>query len=355
MRQPETRERLVQNPDGVMTVSLSVVIPVYNEADQIGETIRSATRAVLETECFGQAEIVVADDGSSDGSAEAALAAATEVPVNVARLPENRGKFWARRHGLEAATGEYVLLVDTGVIVVAGGLRFIEASLAADPTAQVWNAHTLMETNGRPIAQFWTVIQDIAFAEYQAHPRRTSFGTDDFDRFPKGTTCFFAPRELLVEACASFTSLYGDLRHSSDDTELIRWIANRQRIHIAPDFACIYRPTSSVPDFFRHAVVRGVHFPDSYRAPDSRFFWPMLAFYPLSAAILVATLRRPLVGPATLAAVGVAAGALAVAKGRRGSEVASVAALAPVYALGHGLGMWRGLRILLADRLQKRP
>ena len=335
-----------------MSLDLSVVIPVFDEAGQIAPTIDSATAAILETNRFRRAEIVVADDGSSDGSGEAALAAETAVPVRVVRLTENQGKFHARLAALEAAEGEDVLLLDAGVTLAPGGLRAIE--LDGDPGATVWNAHTLMETERRPIAQFWSVVQDIAFAAYQEQPRRTSFGSEEFDRFPKGTTCFFAPRALMLDACAAFTSLYDDLRHSSDDTTMIRWIAERERINISPDFACVYRPRTSLTAFFRHAVVRGVVFPDSFREPSSRFFWPMVAFYPVSAGLAIAALRRPVVAPVLLAGVGVAAGGVAAAKGRRPEEVTSVAALAPVYALGHGLGMWKGLAMVAARRLRRR-
>jgi glycosyltransferase involved in cell wall biosynthesis len=335
-----------------MSLDLSVVIPVFNEGDQLAPTIGSATRAILEASRFQRAEIVVADDGSSDGSGDAALAAETAVPVRVVRLPQNRGKFHARLAGLQEAEGSDVLLLDAGVTLAPGGLRAIELELDADPGAIVWNAHTLMETEHMPIAQFWTVVQDIAFADYQERPRRTSFGSEEFDRFPKGTTCFFAPRELLLQACGAFTSLYDDFRHSSDDTRMIRWIAARERINISPDFACVYRPRTSVRAFFRHAVVRGIVFPDSFRDPSSRFFWPMVAFYPVSAALAVAALRRPLLAPGALACVGLVAAGVAAAKGRRAEEVASVAALAPVYALGHGLGMWEGLRMVAASRLE---
>lgn len=337
-----------------MSLDLSVIVPVFNEGDQLAPTIDSATAAIVETERFLRAEIVVADDGSSDGSGDAALAAETSVPVRVVRLPENRGKFHARLAGLEAAEGTDVLLLDAGVTLAPGGLRAIELELEDDPGAVVWNAHTLMETEHRPIAQFWTVVQDIAFAAYQEQPRRTSFGSEEFDRFPKGTTCFFVPRELMLEACASFSSLYDDFRHSSDDTTVIRWIAARERINISPDFACVYRPRTSMRAFFRHAIVRGTVFPDSFRDPGSRFFWPMVAFYPASAALALASLRRPVLAPVVLAGIGVAAGGLAAAKGRRGEEIASVTALAPVYALGHGFGMWKALGLVAARRLRGR-
>ena len=332
---------------------VSVVIPVYNEATQIAATIRSVTEALLETETFRDAEIIVADDGSSDDSGPTAERAATAVPVRVARLAVNEGKFAARRAGLEAATGSYVLLLDNGVLVVPGSLAYLESELERDPEAEVWNAHTVMDTGSSAVARFWEVVQDIAFAAYQDDPRRTSFGADDFDRFPKGTTLFFAPRGLVVEAYDAFTSLYDDLRHSSDDTALIRWIAERRRINIGPDFACVYRPRTSVSSFFQHSIVRGVHFPDSFRSPTSRFFWPMIAFYPVTAALCVAALRRPLVVPAAAAAVSTVSAATVVARRRPLGDVLAVAALAPVYALGHGIGMWQGAVTIARQRLRR--
>ncbi len=328
---------------------LSVVIPVYNEADQVAETVRTVTRALAETTTFTDAEIVVVDDGSSDDPA--AAVAETGVAARVIEHPENRGKFWARRTGLDAATGDYVFLLDNGVGLVPQSLAYLERELARDPDADVWNAHTVMDTGGHPVAQFWTVIQDIAFSAYQADPRRTSFGVEDFDRFPKGTGAFFAPRQMLIDACDAFSSIYADLRFSSDDSALIRWIAERKRINIAPGFACIYRPRTSVTAFFRHAVVRGIHFPDSFSSPSSRFFAPMVAFYPASAALTLWALRRPVVAPATIAAIAAAAGALAAVNGRSRSETLGFAAITPVYALGHGLGMWKGAALLARARV----
>jgi hypothetical protein len=63
--------------------------------------------------------------------------------------------------------------------------------------------------------------------------------------------------------------------------------------------------------------------------------------------------RRPRLAALSAAAgVGGAAG-MALVRGFDASEAASFAALAPVYIASHGLGMWRGLGMLLAARLKR--
>lgn len=88
---------------------LSVVVPAYHEVERIGETVsqlRSALEPVLGA---GQLELVIVDDGSGDGTADAARAAGAD---QVIALPENLGKGGAVRAGVLAATGRTVAFTD---------------------------------------------------------------------------------------------------------------------------------------------------------------------------------------------------------------------------------------------------
>ncbi len=327
-------------------LDLSVVVPLYNERAHVAETIASAARAVADSVRF-RGEIVVVDDGSTDRSGEAARAVATDVPVRVL-TQANQGRFAARRTGLEAARGEYVLFLDAGVTLVDGGLRFVGDRVAAGE--DVWNGHTIMEDGGNPFGRFWSVVGALAFAEYLRAPRTTSFGADEFDRYPKGTGCFFAPRRLLVEACAGFRSAYRDTRYANDDAPIIRAIAAQRPIHISPQFACVYRPRSSFVPFVRHAFHRGTVFLDGHGRRESRFFLIVLAFYPASLGCAYLIARRPLAAPALVVATALVAGVAARRQPR--ANALSFAVLAPVYALAHGAGMWRGLAMAAAKRLR---
>src|SRR3954469_20181076 len=82
--------------------TLSIVIPAYNEAAGI--------RAVLSRICgdYPDAEIVVVDDGSTDGTGDQLV----ELPVRVLRHPYNKGNGASVKTGIRHARGDYVLLLD---------------------------------------------------------------------------------------------------------------------------------------------------------------------------------------------------------------------------------------------------
>ena len=322
--------------------ALSVVIPVRDEVAHLPGTI-DALLTALDGSGF-DAEIVLVDDGSSDGSADVARAAVDmRVPLSVVRCG-GEGRFAARRAGLEAATGELALLLDARVELEPTALRFLHERAGAGET--VWNAHVHVDTESS-FGVFWGLLASLAWRDYFDNPRTTSFGEEDFDRFPKGTTCFLAPRKLLLSAFSGFETHYRDITLANDDTPILRTVARSSRIRISPEFACRYAPRTTLARFFRHAVHRGAVFLDGHGTPESRFFPAVVAFFPLSAAVALVSFRRPSVVPATLAACGLAAGAYGLQAGRSRREVQVLATVTPIYAVGHGLGMWRGLFELL--------
>jgi glycosyltransferase involved in cell wall biosynthesis len=93
-------------------VRLSILIPAYQEERTIGEVLRRVS--AIDTESIGfDKEIVVCDDGSSDGTVAAVEQAARgDARIRLVRHPRNRGKGAAIRTALDAARGEYVLIQD---------------------------------------------------------------------------------------------------------------------------------------------------------------------------------------------------------------------------------------------------
>ena len=93
---------------------LSVIMPVYNLAEEVVRNIRET--ASLFASHGVRAELVPVDDGSADGSAEALRTIGDDwgdtVVVRPVILARNGGKGAALRAGFEASTGEYVMLLD---------------------------------------------------------------------------------------------------------------------------------------------------------------------------------------------------------------------------------------------------
>jgi glycosyltransferase involved in cell wall biosynthesis len=93
--------------------TLSIVIPAYNERPTVEELLRRVAAAPLPAGV--EREVVVVDDGSTDGTRELlrALAAAGEpLPFRLIEQPRNRGKGAAIRTGLAAAAGDFLVVQD---------------------------------------------------------------------------------------------------------------------------------------------------------------------------------------------------------------------------------------------------
>ncbi len=96
---------------------LSIVIPAFNEARKIARDVEEA--ALFFTREGLSGEIIVADDGSTDGTAAAARAA--KVPPSVRfeaiSLERNMGKGFALKAGVLATKGDVVIYADSGTCV----------------------------------------------------------------------------------------------------------------------------------------------------------------------------------------------------------------------------------------------
>jgi glycosyltransferase involved in cell wall biosynthesis len=100
-------------------MDISIVIPVYNEAQAIGETVRSIRNTLPD------AEILVVDDGSTDGSERVAR----EAGAYVWSHPYNIGNGAAVKTGIRLASGNKIVLMDgDGQHNPADIPRLIEAS-----------------------------------------------------------------------------------------------------------------------------------------------------------------------------------------------------------------------------------
>lgn len=96
-----------------MTQSLSIVVPAYNEGARLGKSLRAIVDYLSEYE--GDTELIVVDDGSTDGTADAAreeLARVKSVRTSVISYQSNLGKGRAVRLGLLASRGDVSLFTD---------------------------------------------------------------------------------------------------------------------------------------------------------------------------------------------------------------------------------------------------
>ncbi|HVF05005.1 MAG TPA: glycosyltransferase family 2 protein [Frankiaceae bacterium] len=90
-------------------MKLSVLMPVYNEA----RTVELAAKRLLDVDFPCEVELIVVDDGSTDGTTDLVRALGGGDPrVIVGQHPRNRGKGAAVRTAAQHASGDYLLIYD---------------------------------------------------------------------------------------------------------------------------------------------------------------------------------------------------------------------------------------------------
>jgi len=100
-----------------MHPELSIVIPTFNRA----ERLRACLDALgLQTQPAADFEVIVVDDGSTDGTAEMLETLATPFLLRVVLQKENSGYGAARNAGVSVASGEFLLFLDDDVVASPG-------------------------------------------------------------------------------------------------------------------------------------------------------------------------------------------------------------------------------------------
>ena len=115
-----------------MNQTISIIMPAYNEGENIFENIRT-THEVIHEACL-DAGIVVVDDGSSDNTLEEIeRAAGTFENVTAARNPYNMGKGMALRTGFDRADGDIVVFLDADLDLHPSQIKKLLAELEKGP------------------------------------------------------------------------------------------------------------------------------------------------------------------------------------------------------------------------------
>jgi glycosyltransferase involved in cell wall biosynthesis len=132
--------------------SLTILMPVYNEASTVLAAIDDALGAELPV---ARRELIVVDDGSTDGTRELLRSAELPAHVRLCEHDRNRGKGAALRTGLTHATGDYTAVLDADLEYHAADLgALLHPVLAGDATVvfgtRMWSSHAAYS--------FWYVI-----------------------------------------------------------------------------------------------------------------------------------------------------------------------------------------------------
>ncbi len=134
---------------GACAELLSIVVPVYNEV----RTVRAVLDRLVSIDLPVPREIVVVDDGSTDGSREVLAQAVDDgLPVTVVYAPRNGGKGSAIRQGFARARGSIVAIQDADLELDPQQLRVLVDPILSGVTDVVYGSRFMNGTAGVPFA-----------------------------------------------------------------------------------------------------------------------------------------------------------------------------------------------------------
>ncbi len=146
---PPVRSR--PSADGSADPSISVVMPVYNGRD----VLRASLAPLLEMRRTGEiAEIVVVDDGSTDGSTEIA----TECGARLLHSGGRLGPGGARNAAAASAVGEILWFVDADVVVHDDAARALAAAFRTTGAAAVFGSYDDRPSGANFLSQYKNLV-----------------------------------------------------------------------------------------------------------------------------------------------------------------------------------------------------
>lgn len=223
---------------------VSVIVPAHNAERTIVETIRS-----VQAQTFSDFELLVIDDGSTDGTL-ARLDAVGDSRLRVFSY-ENAGACSARNRGIARATGEYLAFLDADDQWTSDKLKSQVAALEACATASVAYSWTrFVDENGRDL-----YAQRPVFFEGDVYPELL------VTNFPCSGSNVLVPRQV-IEATGGFDVLV----KVSQDWEFSVRLAARWPFVVVPRHQILYRHWSgsmssslaATPDLWEQHGIRTI-------------------------------------------------------------------------------------------------
>lgn len=219
----------------------SVIIPVYNKAN----TIKRALDSVL-TQSFRNFEVIVVDDGSTDGLAD--VLSAYRAPRVIRQ--ENAGVSCARNAGIAAARGEYVCFLDADDLYTREHLATLHDLTLRYPRADMLvTSHIVRTSEGEELHSSLPITDYISDLYKDSHEAgRKDFETDNFIALLNlygdtlwHTNSICLRRKTLLDEGISFAA--GE--RIGEDTDMWLRIAMRHPVAFSTQETTIYERADS--------------------------------------------------------------------------------------------------------------
>jgi len=204
-----------------MTPRFSVVVPAFNREKLVGPTIDSVL-----AQTFTDYELIVVDDGSTDGTAEVLRSYGTRIKVI---RQANQGPEVARDRGIAMATGEYIALLDSDDLLWPRALETYDRIIRACGSPALILGATMYFGEGQIVTPDDDGTGDIEFFQYR-------------DYLAKDVSVGLYGSNVVTKK--SVVEQAGGLRHSTPTTFYMDLLDTMLRIGVYGPCVVVKQPTT---------------------------------------------------------------------------------------------------------------
>ena len=219
----------------------SIIVPVFNRPDEVDELLESLTRQTCR-----DFEVVIVEDGSEVRCEDVVQRYANRLPVRYFEKP-NSGPGQSRNYGAERSQGEYLIVLDSDVVLPEGYLAAVDEELTANPCEAFGGPDRAHES-------FTPVQKSINYS-------MTSFFTTGGIRGGKKKLDKFYPRSFNMGIKKTlYEELHGfsNMRFGEDIDFSIRIFKSGARCRLFPEAWVWHKRRTDFRKFFRQVHNSGI-------------------------------------------------------------------------------------------------